>query len=84
MRKIDEVACASGAARVTKLSVRLGALSHFTPGHFVEHFVDASTGTIAEGAEVDALLDGDVDAANAAGVVLESMEIEVRAPAEAR
>ena len=37
--------------------VRLGALSHFTPEHFREHFEDASRGTIAEGAEVDAVVD---------------------------
>ena len=60
-----EVARADGAARVTRVSVRLGALSHFTPEHFREHFVDASSGTIAEGAQVDAVLDDDIHAANA-------------------
>jgi hydrogenase nickel incorporation protein HypA/HybF len=82
--KIEEVARADDTERVTRVAVRLGALSHFTPEHFVEHFVDASTGTIAEGAEVDAVSDGDVNAASAAGVVLESVEVEVRARAEAR
>ena len=57
MRKIEEVARAGGATRVTRVGVRLGALSHFTPEHFREHFVDASRGTIAEGAEVDAVLE---------------------------
>ena len=60
MRKIEEVARADGAARVTRVAVRLGALSHFTPEHFREHFVDASRGTLAEGAEVDAVLDDDL------------------------
>ena len=82
--KIDDVARAGNAKRVTKVSVRLGALSHFTPEHFAEHFVDASAGTVAEGAEVVAVGDGDVNSANAAGVVLESVELEVRATAEAR
>ena len=80
VRKIDEVACANAAERVTKVSVRLGALSHFTPDHFVEHFVDVAAGTVAEGAEVDAVLDTDVNAANATGVVLESVEIEAVGP----
>ena len=31
MRKIDAVARANGAVRVTRVTVRLGALSHFTP-----------------------------------------------------
>lgn len=84
MRKIDEVARADGAARVTRVSVRLGALSHFTAEHFREHFADASRGTLAEGAEVDAVLESDVHAPDAAGVVLESVELESPDPVEAR
>jgi hydrogenase nickel incorporation protein HypA/HybF len=77
MREIDAVARADGATRVTRVSVRLGALSHFTPEHFREHFVDASRGTLAEGASVDAVLEDDIDDPRAAGVVLESVEVEV-------
>ncbi len=77
MRKIEEVAREGGATRVTRVAVRLGALSHFTPEHFREHFADASRGTIAEGAEVDAVLDADITAAHARDVVLESVEVEV-------
>ena len=58
MREIEGVARADGATRVTRVSVRLGALSHFTQEHFREHFVDASRGTLAEGAVVDAVLAG--------------------------
>ena len=76
MRKIESVAHENGGVRVTRISVRLGALSHFTEEHFREHFEDASRGTIAEGAEVDAVLDEDTQAPNAAGVVLESVEVE--------
>jgi hydrogenase nickel incorporation protein HypA/HybF len=77
MREIEAVARADEATRVTRVTVRLGALSHFTPEHFREHFVDASRGTLAEGAEVDAVLEEDLDAPHAAGVVLESVEVEV-------
>jgi hydrogenase nickel incorporation protein HypA/HybF len=76
MRKIDAVAHENGAGRVTRIGVRLGALSHFTAEHFREHFVDASRGTIAEGAEVDAVLETNVSDPGAAGVVLESIEVE--------
>jgi hydrogenase nickel incorporation protein HypA/HybF len=76
IRKIEEVALEGRAARVTRISVRLGALSHFTPEHFREHFADASQGTLAEGAEVDAVLESDVHAVNATGVVLESVEVD--------
>lgn len=77
MRKIEDVAVFGGATRVTRVAVRLGSLSHFTPEHFCEHFVDASRGTIAEGAEVDAVLDDDIADAHARDVVLESVEVEV-------
>jgi hydrogenase nickel incorporation protein HypA/HybF len=60
---------------VTRIRVRLGALSHFTPEHFVEHWVDASRGTVAESAEVDATMDVDLAGAAAQGVVLESVEV---------
>jgi hydrogenase nickel incorporation protein HypA/HybF len=76
MRKIEEVAREDGAARVTRIAVRLGALSHFTPEHFREHFEDASRGTMAEGAHVDATVDSDTYHERARDVVLESVEVE--------
>jgi hydrogenase nickel incorporation protein HypA/HybF len=79
MTKIVTVATAENAKRVTRISVRLGALSHFSPEHFREHFDDASRGTIAAGAEVTATVDTEVTAATARDVVLESVEIEERA-----
>lgn len=75
MTKILEVAEAEGGARVRRVSVWLGALSHFTPEHFREHFADASAGTLAEGAEVVATLDDDPTDERAQGVVLEAVEI---------
>ncbi|HZQ64724.1 MAG TPA: hydrogenase maturation nickel metallochaperone HypA [Gaiellaceae bacterium] len=74
--KIEEVARAGDATRVTRVAVRLGALSHFTPEHFREHFARASLGTIAEGAEVDASVVGDLADPRAADVLLESIEVE--------
>jgi hydrogenase nickel incorporation protein HypA/HybF len=84
MREIEDVARSRGATGVTMVSVRLGALSHFTPEHFREHFADASRGTLAEGAAVDAELAQDLDDPRAAGVVLESLEVEVPEPEEVR
>ena len=75
--RIDELAAAEAATAVTRIEVRLGALSHFTPEHFREHFEDAARGTRAEGAEVEATLSDDTSAADAAGLVLETIELEV-------
>lgn len=75
MREILAVAAREGAARVTRVEVWLGALSHFTPGHFREHFEDAARGTPAEGAAVAATLDGDVGDPRATGVVLVAVDV---------
>lgn len=77
VRRIEAVARAEHATRVARVRVRLGALSHFTPEHFREHFDDASRGTLAEGAAVEAVLEEDLDAPHATGVVLETVEVEL-------
>lgn len=76
LRKVESVAAREGAGRVVRLEVRLGPLSHFTPEHFREHFVDVSRGTIAEGAVIDALVDDNVEGEHAQDVILESVEVE--------
>lgn len=78
VRKVLAVAEDEGGVAVTRIRVRLGALSHFTPEHFVEHWVDATRGTLAEGAEVDATVDEDLTGEAAQGVVLESVEVRGR------
>ena len=76
MRTIESQAHAEGAVRVTRIRVRLGVLSHFTPGHFREHFEDSSRDTIADGAEVEAAMSTDPTEPTAQGVVLESIDVE--------
>ncbi len=77
MSRIEELARVEGASRVTRVDVRLGALSHFTPDHFGEHFEDASRGTVAEGALVVATMGADITDVSASDVVVESVEVEV-------
>jgi hydrogenase nickel incorporation protein HypA/HybF len=74
--KIEATAQAEGGARVTRIRVRLGALSHFTPDHFRAHFEDASHDTVAEGAAVEAELGADPTEPEAQSVVLESIDVE--------
>ncbi|MGH3076982.1 MAG: hydrogenase/urease maturation nickel metallochaperone HypA [Gaiellaceae bacterium] len=75
VRKVLAVAEAEGASSVARIRVRLGALSHFTPPHFREHWADATRGTLAEGAEVEATMDEDLTGDEAQGVVLRSVEV---------
>ena len=77
MREIESRANAEGARRVTLIRVRLGVLSHFTPDHFREHFADASRGTLAEGAAVEAEQARDPTEPGAQGVTLDSIDVEL-------
>lgn len=76
VRQVLRVAERAGAARVTGVEVRLGALSHFTPGHFREHFEDASRDSLAAGARLRLHCDGDPLAADAAGVRVLSVDVD--------
>lgn len=76
LRQLEQVAATEGATRVTAVQVWCGALSHFTPDHFREHFERAAAGTVAEGAEVAVELSEDVTHPDASGVKLESVEVE--------
>ena len=76
MRKLETVAREQSARRVLAIKVRLGALSHFTPEHFREHFVDASRGGLAQDARVDVMISTDLSDPGAQGIVLESVEVE--------
>ena len=53
VREIESVAALERATAVRAVRVRIGPMAHMTPAHFVEHFVDATRGTIAEGARCD-------------------------------
>jgi hydrogenase nickel incorporation protein HypA/HybF len=75
VREIESVAAHEHAVRVVGVTVRVGPMSHMTPEHFVEHFVDATRGTIAEGARCDV---GVIDPRDvlAQSIVLDAVEIE--------
>ncbi|HVS85419.1 MAG TPA: hydrogenase/urease maturation nickel metallochaperone HypA [Gaiellaceae bacterium] len=76
VREIEAVAAREGARGVSAVRVKVGPMSHMTPEHFVEHFVDATRGTIAEGARCDV---EPIDSHDplAQSIVLESVELEL-------
>jgi hydrogenase nickel incorporation protein HypA/HybF len=75
VREIESVAADEQAKRVVGVSVRVGPMSHMTPAHFVEHFVDATRGTIAEGAHCDVEAIDPRDPL-AQSIVLDEIELE--------
>ena len=76
MRRVGDVAASKGATRVVGVDVWLGALSHFSPEHFREHFEESSRGTRAEGAELRVVLSEDIAHRDAQSVMLQSVEVE--------
>ena len=76
MRKIDSLAAAEGASRVTTVRVWLGALSHMSAAHFQEHFEQASKATVAEGASLEIEESTDIADPNAQDLMLRSIEVE--------
>jgi hydrogenase nickel incorporation protein HypA/HybF len=75
VREIEEVAAREHATRVVGVHVLVGPMSHMTPEHFREHFLEAARGTVADGA---ACTVGIVDPRDplAQSIVLESVEVE--------
>ena len=76
MRKITAVAQANQAARVTGVTVRLGALAHISAEHFRNHFVIAARGTPAADARLNIEIAKDVADPHAQDIRLLSVDIE--------
>ena len=81
LRRIDEIAAAESATRVTAVTVRLGALSQMSPDHFREHWDVAAAGSIAQDAVLTTELSDDLTDANALDVTLVSIDVEDPEPA---
>jgi len=77
LRQVEELASREGASAVTSIRLRLGALSHFSPEHFREHFDRAAPGTCAEGARLEISTSEDVHDPHAQDVLIQSVEIEM-------
>lgn len=75
VKQVEAIVRQEGAKRAVGITVTLGALSHFSPEHFREHFEHESPGTLADGAQLHITLDTDATADRAQGVYIESVEV---------
>ena len=75
LKKIERIAKENDSDRVLSVSVKLGALSHISPGHFREHFEHAIEGTVAEGAELEVEQLTDESSPQAGDILLDSVEV---------
>jgi Zn finger protein HypA/HybF involved in hydrogenase expression len=76
VHRVEAVAAEEKAARVTRVAVRVGALSPVSAAHLSEHFTRAATGTVAGNAALDVTVSADVSDPAAGGIVLEGVEVE--------
>lgn len=76
VRRIEDLARATGAYRVTGARIWLGALSHLSAEHFREHFAIAAQESIAAGATLAIEVSDDLDDPHAQNVRLESVDLD--------
>ena len=76
VRRITDLARATGAHRVTGARVWLGALSHLSPEHFREHFAIEARGTLAAGAVLQITASDDPADRYAQHIRLESVDLD--------
>jgi hydrogenase nickel incorporation protein HypA/HybF len=76
LRKVDEVARANGASRITRVQLWVGALSHFSESSLRARWNLAVPGTVAEGARLELEVSDDRSDPRAQGVVLVSLDTE--------
>ncbi len=75
IRKLEQIAVDEGAQHIAVVRVRLGALSHFSEAHFIDHFVEAARGGCAEGARLEIELGSDPREPGAQEVWLKSVDL---------
>ncbi len=76
MNRIDEVAAEAGGGPVVDIKVGLGAFPHMPESHCEEHFRDASRGSIAAGAAIEASGSEEQSDPRAQAIFSESIELE--------
>ena len=76
LSQIESLAMENNAKRVSFIKVKLGALTHFSKDHFIEHFEIAAKNSIAEGADLDVELLSDKNDSNAQDILLDMIEID--------
>jgi hydrogenase nickel incorporation protein HypA/HybF len=76
VHRIDDLARATGARRITRVKLWLGALSHLSANHFRAHYEIEARGTLAAEAILEIEVSSDADDPRAQQVWLESLEFD--------
>ncbi|CAN5388143.1 hypothetical protein BH10PLA2_BH10PLA2_33980 [soil metagenome] len=71
LTQIETMARQNRATRVSVVRVKLGPLAHIEPSHLREHFVEASKGSLADGATLEIAVTEELH-----DISLESIDVE--------
>jgi hydrogenase nickel incorporation protein HypA/HybF len=73
--KVEEVARANGATRVTRIQLWVGALSHFSEAALRERWTLATRETPLKGSRLEVEMSSDPNDPRAGGVILRSVDV---------
>jgi len=76
IRRVERLADEQNAGRIAAVHVWLGALSHMSKPHFIDHFKLAAKGSVAEHAVLNITASTEIDHSDAQHIILESVEFE--------
>jgi hydrogenase nickel incorporation protein HypA/HybF len=76
VRRIEDLAQATGARRITGAKIWIGALSHLSAEHFREHYALEAQRSVAAGAILTIVASTDLDHPDAQHVRLESVDLD--------
>jgi len=77
IHKIEQIATQEKAKKVISVKVWIGALTNMSSAHFLEHFMQSSVGTIAEGAHIETVISQDLLDKNAQHILIASLEVDL-------
>jgi Zn finger protein HypA/HybF involved in hydrogenase expression len=79
VQRIDLFMRENAASRITGITVRLGAMSLFSPEHLQEHLARAMQDRLSEGADIRIVIDGDPETSDTSEAVIEAIDFEYEA-----
>lgn len=77
VQRIDTLMRENAMSRITGLTVRVGALSLFSPEHIQAHLEQAMLDRMSDNVDVRIVVDSDTESAEALEAVIETIEFEV-------
>jgi len=80
IRRIEQLADGQKGNRISAVHVWLGALSHMSKSHFVDHFKLAANGSVAGHALLNITVSTEITHPDAQHIILESVEFEHELP----